>query len=76
MEVVYQAKELSMAWCIDCHRNPEPHLRPVEFVTKLDWEPTGEDGEELSAEERQAYGAALKEDKQINPLVNCAVCHR
>ncbi len=28
MEQVYQAKPLSMAWCLDCHRNPDPHLRP------------------------------------------------
>lgn len=66
MEVVFQAEQLSMAWCIDCHRNPEPHLRPKEFVTKLDWvrgedDPTGEE---------------LKEMHHINPLVNCAVCHR
>ena len=76
MEVVYQAKELSMAWCIDCHRNPETHLRRVEFVTKLDWEPTGADGEVLSEQERRAYGAELKEEKHINPQVHCAVCHR
>jgi mono/diheme cytochrome c family protein len=76
MEEVYQAKELSMAWCIDCHRNPEPHLRPVEFVTKLDWEPQGEDGQELTAEQKQQYGAQLKEEKHINPQVHCAVCHR
>ncbi len=34
MEVVYQAEPLSMGWCLDCHRNPERHLRPVEFVTE------------------------------------------
>ncbi len=48
METVYQAKELSMAWCIECHRKPEPHLRPVEYVTKLDWEPTNENGEPMT----------------------------
>ncbi len=69
MEVVYQAKELSMTWCVDCHRNPEPHLRPTEFVTKLDWKP--EDGTDPAV-----LGAQLKKDKNINPLANCAVCHR
>lgn len=69
MEVVYQAKELSMTWCVDCHRNPEPHLRPVEFVTKLDWKP--EDGTDPAV-----LGAQLKKEKNINPLANCAVCHR
>jgi cytochrome c553 len=67
MEVVHQAKDLSMAWCVDCHRNPEPHLRPVEFVTKLDWTPEGNPAE---------LGAQLKKEKNINPLTNCAVCHR
>lgn len=76
MEEVYQAKELSMAWCIECHRNPEPHLRPVEYVTKLDWEPTDENGQELTEDQKQEYGAKLKEEKHINPQVHCAVCHR
>lgn len=69
MEKVYQAKELSMAWCIDCHRNPEPHIRPVEFVTQLDWEPEGD-------ETKEEIGARLVEEKGIHPKVNCAVCHR
>ncbi len=68
MEQVYQAKELSMTWCVDCHRNPEPHLRPVEFVTQLDWKPEGEDPADL--------GARLKAEKNIHPKTNCAVCHR
>ena len=37
MEVVYQAKPLSMKWCLDCHRNPEENLRPVDQVTNLGW---------------------------------------
>ncbi|HSL16450.1 MAG TPA: cytochrome c3 family protein [Methylomirabilota bacterium] len=67
MEVVYQAEPLSMAWCLDCHRNPERHLRPVEFVTRLDWVP-GEDQEVL--------GARLREEHDINPKETCYTCHR
>lgn len=37
MEVVYQAKNLSMSWCLDCHRNTQDHLRPVDQVTNLGW---------------------------------------
>ncbi len=69
MEKVYQAKELSMAWCIKCHNNPEPNLRPVEFITKLDWEP--EEGKT-----REEIGAELRAEKGIHPRANCAVCHR
>lgn len=69
MEVVYQAKQLSMAWCIDCHRNPDEHLRPIDKVTKLDWDFD-------SPEEQEAFAKEHREKNHINPQVNCAVCHR
>lgn len=69
METVYQHEELSMAWCITCHRNPDKHLRPVDKVTKLDWD--------FESEEAQAeFAAKVKEEKNIDPKVHCAVCHR
>lgn len=36
-EVVHQVESLSMSWCLDCHRNPEPHLVPRDKVTDLYW---------------------------------------
>ncbi|MEX0995023.1 MAG: cytochrome c3 family protein, partial [Balneolaceae bacterium] len=29
MEVVHQSEPLSMGWCLDCHREPENHIRPI-----------------------------------------------
>lgn len=69
MEVVYQAKDQSMAWCLDCHRNPAPHLRPIEEVTNLAWSAGSE-------EEQLALGKKLMEENNIKPQTNCAVCHR
>jgi menaquinone reductase, multiheme cytochrome c subunit len=66
MDRVFQVKELSMAWCVECHSHPEANLRPVEFVTKLDWKT--DNPEEL--------GKKLRDDNDINPKINCAVCHR
>ena len=37
MEVVTQHAPLSMNWCLDCHRNPSPNLRPKSKVTEMDW---------------------------------------
>ncbi len=37
MEVVRQEKPLSMSWCLDCHRNPAPNLRPPPMVTAMAW---------------------------------------
>jgi len=39
MEVVFQKEPHSMSWCLDCHRAPENHLRPMEQVFNLDWQP-------------------------------------
>jgi len=67
MEVVYQVKPLSMGWCLDCHRNPERHLRPVEFIYQLDWVPE---------EDQLVLGSRLRETYNINPPVDCNTCHR
>src|SRR5690348_7206002 len=32
MDVVYQKEPLSMGWCLNCHRNPENNLRPINQV--------------------------------------------
>ncbi|MBM4088496.1 MAG: cytochrome C [Planctomycetes bacterium] len=67
MERVWQHETLSMAWCLDCHRNPERHLRPKGSVTKHDWEPD-EDPEQL--------GRRLRQEYRINPSTDCSTCHR
>ena len=74
METVFQHEELSMAWCITCHRNPDSHLRPKEFVTKLDWDV--EAWEKETGITQADFAANERKEKNINPKVNCAVCHR
>ncbi len=67
MEKVYQEKPLTMGWCLDCHRNPEPNLRPIHQVTNLDWIPS---------EDPAAMGRRLREEYNINPSTDCWTCHR
>ena len=69
MDRVGQAKELSMAWCVDCHNHPEANLRPVEFVTKLDWK-------HAEGVDPVEFGKKMRDENDINPKSNCAVCHR
>jgi len=69
MAEVRHAKPLNMDWCLDCHRNPAPNLRPVKYVTKLDWTPpNGESATEI--------GRRIVAEKHIDPPVNCSGCHR
>lgn len=67
MDKVYQAEPLTMSWCLDCHRDPEPHLRPQEFITQLDWQPD---------EAPEVVGARVREELDIHPSTNCSTCHR
>ena len=67
MEKVRTVAPLSMSWCIDCHRDPEPRLRPREHVFDLAWE---------TDEDREVLGARLREQYGLNPRTDCSTCHR
>jgi hypothetical protein len=67
MVEVHQEKPLNMAWCLDCHRNPAPNVRPVELVTQLDWVPDRDPAE---------IGREIIAQKHLNPPQNCSGCHR
>ena len=67
MDVVRQVEPLSMSWCLECHREPEKFLRPVEHVTTMDWHP---DVDQLE------LGKILKEENDVHPKEYCSTCHR
>ncbi len=67
MEVVYQSEPLSMGWCLDCHRNPEPNLRPLSEITNMDWQAPGDPFE---------FGRQIRTAFDLNPNEDCSTCHR
>ena len=67
MEVVTQMEPLSMGWCLDCHRNPDPHLRKQDQITNTTWKPPRNQLE---------FAAEVKEELGIAPPENCSACHR
>jgi len=64
MEVVSVQQPLSMGWCLECHRNPGPHLRPRDQITNMAWEQTTDEAA------IQALAA------NVHPPENCSGCHR
>ena len=70
MPLTYKKNALSMQFCLDCHRNPAPRLRPREWVTAMGWEAGDVDREEL--------GQRLLQDYHIRTgqLTDCSMCHR
>lgn len=74
MEVVRQEKSLSMAWCLQCHRQPELHLRPRDQVTNMTWDPL-----QATGKTQQQLGEALKQLHGIQGpdyMTSCSTCHR
>jgi hypothetical protein len=66
MEVVHQEHTLSMGWCLDCHRNPDQHIRPISEITNMAFD----------LENNAEAGAALRAAHHIAPKQNCSTCHR
>ncbi len=66
MRVVSQQEPLSMGWCLDCHHDPGPHLRPAGVaVTDMSWEPQPQQHEKVAANGRT-----------VKPPIHCSGCHR
>ena len=62
MEVVRLDKPISMGWCLQCHRDPTPSLRPKDQITNADWKPE--------------MAPAGWKPPSVNPPQNCSGCHR
>ena len=67
MVVVEMDQPLSMGWCLDCHRNPEPNLRPLDQVTNMNWDVTTQEYDPKRDPARK---------RQVNPPTHCSGCHR
>lgn len=62
MEVVRIAEPIAMQWCLACHRDPTPSLRPVDQITNMDWTP------EKNPPDWKAPA--------VRPPTHCSGCHR
>jgi hypothetical protein len=70
MPLVWKTETLYMEWCLECHRNPERYLRPVEAVFEMGYMPP---------ENQLSLGRRLVQEYQIAPrsqLEDCSICHR
>ena len=89
-EGVHQVSNLSMSWCIECHRAPEEHLRPADQVTSMVWKPIDDprvkqavDAGTVDADDDRGQqlfiGNLVKKQMQIHNqayMQACSTCHR
>jgi len=69
MPLMWQDRSLQMEWCLECHRHPERHIRPREYVYAMDWSPPIPQ-EEFGPKLVREYGI------RVVQLTDCSVCHR
>jgi hypothetical protein len=67
MTVVEMKQPLSMGWCLDCHRDPKPALRPLDQVTNMNWDADGVPYDPDRDANRK---------RKVNPPTHCSGCHR
>jgi hypothetical protein len=68
MPLTRRVASLSMAWCLDCHRDPQKYLRPRDEVFDLAWQP----------KHQQQLGEQLVREYRIDTrrMTECSLCHR
>jgi hypothetical protein len=68
MDLTWKARSLSMSWCLSCHRDPAPRLRPKDQVFNPHWQRSDStpSGDVLMAQ----YHIDTKS------LTDCGMCHR
>jgi hypothetical protein len=64
MPLMWREATLFMQWCVDCHRNPQPHLRPVSELFSME-----------AVQLTDAQSTQLISDYHINSETNCSICH-
>jgi len=65
MQLTFQAKPMTMEWCLECHRAPEKFVRPRDQVFNLAWE----------VPDQKLMGPQLVKQYNIRSKTNCSVCH-
>ncbi len=74
MDEVYHAKPFSMGFCLECHRNPEARLRPVDKVTDLKWK--WNEDPKVAEQHQREFGRDKVRDWKIKSSDHCSACHR
>ena len=70
MRLMRQAAPLTMGWCLDCHRDPAPNLRPEETIYDPFWP------QDRTSPDIDPAVLLRHYDLDLRGLTNCSTCHR
>lgn len=91
MPLMWRQNTLNMEWCLSCHRDPTPNLRPKDAIYEMGWTEhffekmrAQNDGKsehehkndlEIQAD-LEALQANLARENNVHTQINCSICHR
>jgi hypothetical protein len=70
MPLMFQHASLQMEWCLSCHRDPGPNIRPREEVFNINWQPPADPVQARTLQTK------LLKDYNVQSLTSCSTCHR
>ena len=70
MPLISQEHHYTMAWCLECHREPSGRLRPREAVFEPEWSPAEQEKAAVAEHLMKTY------DIKLTRLTECTSCHR
>ena len=68
MPLSYKATTLTMQFCLDCHRDPGPRLRPKDQIFNTEWHRTADTPSPAALLSAYRVGGRR--------LTDCSICHR
>lgn len=71
MASVFQENTLQMEWCLACHRDPAPNIRPQSEIYNTSWSP-----DDITPEQQREVDEKVKKLRSKEMLTSCSTCHR
>ncbi len=71
MPSVYQENTLQMEWCLACHRDPAPNIRPESEIFNTSW-----NKDDITPEQEKEVEAKIAKLRGKDFMTSCSTCHR
>ncbi len=71
MPAVYQEHTLQMEWCLSCHRDPGPEIRPQSEIYNMNFDPY-----QMTAAQEAEVKEKIGKLRSTELLTSCSTCHR
>jgi hypothetical protein len=66
MPLTTKAESFQMSFCVECHQNPQNHLRPRSEIFNMNWTPPAN---------QAVVGRQLMEEYHVEVKDSCSTCH-